>query len=971
MIRFQLEQLGAKNAHHEFEHLCRHFSREMICPNILPATGPVSAGGDQGRDFETFASFINQPRKDGNYFGGKVESKRLIFACSLVKKAKLRSKIESDVASICNGCKPDIVYFFSNQDVPVALRHTLQSWCMATYSVQLEIIDAQALSEQLSLPSTFWVAEKYLDIPSEFMSRPVKLENQDYEEARQRWVVEARKPVNYADFVDIKASLRRVTFDDVLKSDISAWQRVMEAFISKEGLNDLQRRATYEVCVAELRGKHDLTPRLAQVEEYFERWGSVNENGAIRDTVTLLSYCSTAVLIGELTIEKEKLHTWTVALIKKIHAMLSAAVSDNSKAELLMIRAQAATLPFQRGNDPVVPLDHVFKWCFRLVETVKKAPLFPLEPFADILTEMAPYLGGHLQYADLTSCVDDLLAERTKGYIVAEKCRDRAIKFIDAGFPILAISEFHRSKVNWFSGDTLKGSLLSSLMLSNIYLDIGLGYAAKYHAMAALFVINSSEQDDIKKMMRLALSQLGRCHYSCGDWISYSELFPLILAWHYQQALDPDDWIKHEEIQEAAFHFLVMRALARASGTTELVDLVEQPLCQLSMPEDLRNEILSPSLSTASYESMSAEQIIQKCSEVLSGPPFADSDSTRSYRWRALGVTWVVRSTNLLADASYVEEFVAVLQIAIADFARIDLGLLPTTVELHVSVTDSSSFHFGDASDNERLAFDVELPRSTSVDISVISETQHKILSVATSLLVWCSSLPEKEVKKKLDAAFTADLSGKAFLLRPYWALFQSFNSVEDFDLRRKTPIPLFDAAPFNYHEHEALSWIDAPGWGYTKAKAHEFLENRYRRSVIPICKTLNKLKTSERFKCWVEERRSEGLLDWQILAIISNMAINLRAGPIRPMSHSDLQLHKKMMMNLMDMEEPDNFEFPEEILYSDYQHVEKINMITNARIWGLVGRSQTPDFAAWSRLLNVRYFQSSDDIPHDNIFQE
>lgn len=57
-IRFQLEQLSAKNAHHDFEHLCRHMTRARICTNILPATGPVSAGGDQCRDFETFRTYL-------------------------------------------------------------------------------------------------------------------------------------------------------------------------------------------------------------------------------------------------------------------------------------------------------------------------------------------------------------------------------------------------------------------------------------------------------------------------------------------------------------------------------------------------------------------------------------------------------------------------------------------------------------------------------------------------------------------------------------------------------------------------------------------------------------------------------------------------------------------------------------------------------------------------------------------------
>lgn len=44
-VRFALSQLPAHNAHHTFEEICRHLTGQFICSNVLPATGPVSAGG--------------------------------------------------------------------------------------------------------------------------------------------------------------------------------------------------------------------------------------------------------------------------------------------------------------------------------------------------------------------------------------------------------------------------------------------------------------------------------------------------------------------------------------------------------------------------------------------------------------------------------------------------------------------------------------------------------------------------------------------------------------------------------------------------------------------------------------------------------------------------------------------------------------------------------------------------------------
>jgi len=53
-IRYQLSQLSAQNAEHVFERLAFDLARMRIASNLLPATGPVQSGGDQGRDFESY-----------------------------------------------------------------------------------------------------------------------------------------------------------------------------------------------------------------------------------------------------------------------------------------------------------------------------------------------------------------------------------------------------------------------------------------------------------------------------------------------------------------------------------------------------------------------------------------------------------------------------------------------------------------------------------------------------------------------------------------------------------------------------------------------------------------------------------------------------------------------------------------------------------------------------------------------------
>lgn len=83
-IKFSLNNLSAENAHHDFEAICSPFSRKHLGLNILPATGPVSAGGDQGRDFETYTIIPEAiPQLMSNQ---KVIPEKAAFACTIQVK---------------------------------------------------------------------------------------------------------------------------------------------------------------------------------------------------------------------------------------------------------------------------------------------------------------------------------------------------------------------------------------------------------------------------------------------------------------------------------------------------------------------------------------------------------------------------------------------------------------------------------------------------------------------------------------------------------------------------------------------------------------------------------------------------------------------------------------------------------------------------------------------------------------------
>lgn len=160
MIRLALARLRARNAHHQFEDLCRDFFRARISPDVLPATGPVGAGGDQGRDFETFSQLAERSKPD----------KQIVGICTL-QVTHLAAKIKDDLGKVAATGSVERAYVFCEEDIPVAVRHKLTQFAKERYGINLEIFDGNGLAEQLAAPDMIAIAAQYLSLPPEVLRR--------------------------------------------------------------------------------------------------------------------------------------------------------------------------------------------------------------------------------------------------------------------------------------------------------------------------------------------------------------------------------------------------------------------------------------------------------------------------------------------------------------------------------------------------------------------------------------------------------------------------------------------------------------------------------------------------------------------------------------------------------------------------------------------------------------------------------
>jgi hypothetical protein len=319
MIRLALGSVAADNEHHSFEHLCRQVAKRRIASNVVPATGPVSAGGDQGRDFETFRTYLAGELPFAIGFLTLASSDVVVFACTIQRDGP-RAKFEGDIRSICTqGTQVDRIFIFATENVPTRLRHDLQEWAAQQYEVALEIIDGSALAEWLAEPELYWIAQEYLYLPAELAPQADQPEHDAqlppwYVELRAYWQEPGRQPVNLGDLFDLRHGLRHAIPPGPARADLPGWLSLMTRLAEQSPDPEVRLHAVYEIAAARIRGTADLHPAEPLIRQFINEVQQSDDPGLLFDASVLVQFCATAACLGYTDIPMPETMGWTPLL---------------------------------------------------------------------------------------------------------------------------------------------------------------------------------------------------------------------------------------------------------------------------------------------------------------------------------------------------------------------------------------------------------------------------------------------------------------------------------------------------------------------------------------------------------------------------------------------------------------------------------------------------------------------------------
>jgi len=961
VIRFHLHQLGAKNAAHDFEELCRQLAILRIASNVLRATGPVGAGGDQGRDFETFRTYIAATDIGSSTLVGRASGKNLAFACTLQQEG-LKAKVKSDLAKIMGGSEPvETVYIFTEADIPVSDRHDLQAHARSSHQIGVEIFDGLNIADLLASPDTFWIADRFLGLPAAVYLDDLQQSDETwYEQLRAEWRERTEIAGTFGEYSDLRRGVRHATTDEASHGDLPFWIGKLNELMTKAS-PAIAHRATYELAVASLRGLGTLSGLEPQLVTYFGSALNERNASALEDAQVLLMYVSGAHQRNLVAIDDEQMRTIRDRLSEHLNSVAVEASNSSLKAALLHSLAAVRLIPTPPYNAglPADQINLAFGTMQETLNCAREGHLFPIDRFADWIDAAAPLIVDAPGYSAFSDELDRLVIERTGRAAAAQHRRDRAMALYRKDRLVAALREMHQTRIDWFAGDTIRGSLLAMLMIAHVYERLNLPMASKYYGLAAANVAITLGDDKQFDIAPRGVLIAANADYMQGAFFNFLNLADEGLHLRYQiQGKHP---AHIQETEQVVLALAVLTQFAKRHDQ-ELYDNLEDRLQKLDIL-DVLGEILDGADGDAPYPT--PESFAQQFAEQLGAVPFADSGAERWVSWSALGISWHVRFANDYDTTRAGERFCALAQILLADMANVELALLPTEITIHLRTTDDKSS--ADAlPSNDGRAWEVAVPRQLSSDDldRGISET----VGVVVQVLVEVSLLPLQDAKQRMEDAFKAGLPGKLTPNTTYDHAFGSFVPPDRFYAsERVVRAPIALDSPVQPHQDQELAWRTSPGPTYSGESAEEFIRTRYRRAGEVVRFALPRLLATRDGEALVANLRRDGWIDWRILSAFSTIALNWRVNLAGPKTMTEW---RQLALKYQAPEPVDEPAVPLlEFSMDNVRMADDSNMLSTIRVWSLDLRQRTPDFPAVRRFLNVRYRHDQDDSPHEDPF--
>lgn len=866
-IRYQLSELGARNAHHEFEHLARYLARARVSSNILPATGPVSAGGDGGRDFETFKTHNELPLTPDSSFHRLASGERQIsFACSIQKDVV--PKIKNEVKRVNSIGKYKEMVFFCEENLPVARRHTQEKDAEAL-GINLQIFDGAAIAEMLSDRDTFWIAQSYLQIPSNMM--PESENSPDwYQELVSAWRDKEPLPFSHSDFYDLKLGIRRATSNESARHDLKMWVDKLQTYRTAQASRELQRWACYEIIVASFRGTGSFEGLDTIAHDYFSDLAIHVGTGDLADAVNLRNYLIGAEGLNVYPDTAPSLYDIEHQLAVILEKERVSAPGPGRRADLLRLLGM---VHLSILKDEKYDLEAVAGYWDQMLDEAAQAKFFLIQEFNEYYLKLLPMLENPPELAELAPRIDDLVATSSGSREVGGNAEKRGDNYFAQNDVIGALKEYQRARKRLHEGGDDFALIRVVLKMADCFRSLGLTYSGKHYALSAAWMLGNPSRPVLRKRLPYALHSVSEMEYASGNFVGFAHYTYLARAAELShgsvQAPSP--------IAENIGHIYGLLGTLRRKSPKHFENL--KPGFS-DWPVEIFGDLFAISSGPGIWDEGSVESITSEMGAMLVDRPWGDVVKTREVRWTAMGIEWRCTFNNDYTTVVAAEILISQIQFALCAMAveKTDLLLIPTNLHLALSVESKKNSGGIKAADfdGKEWQLRISLPQKSKIP----NLEKNQFWALITQIIGTVSLLNTQDYISRSHNWFKSFVE-IGFSFRPYEELHFEFTPEGTFIDR----IKLSNEAPFKFtgigSTFKCLPAFSGIAPNYNKIKQLERISDRYAAGIPNLQYTAqNLLKSSQAYK-FFKSLHSDGIKDWYLLCIISGMAINVRGAKL------------------------------------------------------------------------------------------
>jgi hypothetical protein len=799
------------------------------------------------------------------------------------------------------------------------------------------------------------------------------------------------------EFYEIINATRYCRRHKYLSSHDGHWLNLLHFFIEKLDIRDeFRREAIYEHLWLRFRPDDkfklptgDLFGSENLIRFYFSNFKEFRNANDLENAQNLVQITFTAMMSKKVNVTFKEIINWFRQLYLELNKQVNAITNPNEKCHLLELLGTLVMFFNQRKKKRKNPNDFL-KYFEKILTIVDTAPYYHTSRLSDRINQ---YINLFIRVnADENSELITALQlfseklhpkvqERDSQFSSGKKQVDWGANIIetnDSTHILKALNHFHKAKENWNNHESIEGYVLALINIAQIYSGIGLNFAAKYYALAGVWVSINDTEKKLLKRIGDSLALVFYADFKQGSWLSAILSFHLFMKARHEFNPKQIDFEKDSLVLKSIADFsLILLCIPKLSSQFQV--LVSSNIKQTGY---IAEEFISPLLEEMDSKYSTEERIRELCENRLDDFPLNDSGKTRTIKFNALGSLWEIKFNNDHNTNSIAEEFLALLQIALAEISlsNFDFHFVKGIIKIELEITDQLLPPEQQASNNE-YKWKVFVNHFDNPDPKEINMHTAKNSTSLFYILNEISLLKNEDFKDLFARLFKEnDLATKTLSANAYQRIYRQIFPKDSFDnLQRQyfLPVSLIWNLPT---ENNIMQWKSDLSAKYNHDSEIEHIQNRFKNSYKCIYLTLDKFKNDNEFHKFINDLRSRGFLDWQIILAIMNFMIDYKAKLKIKSSNrtfgSDeeyVEALQKALQECLKIDEKDfyvyfpleAFKTPEFEMSLNHYPVYVLNSL------GLENKSRFPNFEAIKDFLDIRFNMKNDNTDEGNPLKD